>query len=365
MARKKSKRDALLLHVDQQVSGTTVAAAVRSMQPELSWTAARKLVANRHVQIDGNLCLDQGRRLKSGEVVKLHLDPLAKIPGASDIEIVFSDATLVIVNKPSGMTSVRHKEELHWSDKRKQFQPTLDELLPKAMEASLRPADPKHPKNRKHDSQKHDFQLRQPSRFAGQIFPVHRLDRETSGLMVFARTRDAEAALIEQFSNHSIERVYVAIARGDVADQTIESSLVRDRGDGLRGSEKVSDTGKSKGQRAVTHVRALKTIGELTMIECRLETGRTHQIRIHLAELGCPICGERNYLGPPGGRVWPDNSAAPRIALHATRLGLVHPQTKQQVAFDQPIPPDLQRWLDSLESGGPTLPAKRRRRSRN
>ncbi len=358
MARKKSKSDSILLHVDQRSAGTTVAAAVRSMQPELSWTAARKLVANRHVQIDGNLCLDQGRRLKTGEVLKLHLESLAKIPGVSDIEIVYSDASLVIVNKPSGMTSVRHKDELHWSDKRKQFQPTLDELLPRALAAHSGPAIDKSNRPGKQNPAN-----RRPLESFGQIFPVHRLDRETSGLMVFARTRLVEAALIEQFSKHSLERVYIAIARGNVESQSVDNILVRDRGDGLRGGVALDGDAKSKGQRAITHLKSVKQIGDLTQVECRLETGRTHQIRIHLAELGHPLCGERKYTGPLGGRVSPDTSRAPRIALHATRLGLVHPVTEKKIVFDQPLPADLKKWLDSLSNPGEERQPKHQRRS--
>ena len=137
--------------------------------------------------------------------------------------------------------------------------------------------------------------------------------------------------------------------RGQVEAQTIESHLVRDRGDGRRGSTTDSNAGK----RAVTHVRPIEHfvlgIGETyTLVECRLETGRTHQIRIHLAERGHPICGEKVYHQPLFGKPIEDKSGAPRIALHAAELGFVHPITGEEMQFEMPIPKDLTHFLEQL-----------------
>src|SRR5262249_19568055 len=133
---------------------------------------------------------------------------------------------------------------------------------------------------------------------------VHRIDRETSGLMVFARTVDAERLLATQFRAHSLHRVYLAVALGDVRDQTFESYLVPDRGDGRRGST----NNRKLGKRAVTHVKPVERLNGHTVVECRLETGRTHQIRIHLSEAGHPLCGDKVYRGPFPGRPILDES---------------------------------------------------------
>src|SRR5262249_32641215 len=112
----------------------------------------------------------------------------------------------------------------------------------------------------------------------GPVFAVHRLDKETSGLVVFARTKEAERHLGGQFRARTTDRRYLAVVRGRPNGERIESWLVRDRGDGRRGSSGV----KGEGQHAVTHVRVLEELGAFALVECRLETGRTHQVRIHL-----------------------------------------------------------------------------------
>src|SRR5262249_31033658 len=160
-----------------------------------------------------------------------------------------------------------------------------------------------------------------------RLRPVHRIDRETSGLMIFARTVDSERLLGLQFRNHSLHRVYVAVALGQVREQTIESNLVDDRGDGRRGSTKNSKLGKY----AVTHVRPVERLPAYTVVECRLETGRTHQIRIHMSEAGHPLCGDKVYRGPFPGKPIIDESGAPRVALHAAEIGFQHPITGEQL----------------------------------
>ena len=173
---------------------------------------------------------------------------------------------------------------------------------------------------------------------------MHRLDRETSGLLVFARTVLAERHLGQQFRQHTTLRSYLAVVHGNVSAETISSRLVRDRGDGRRGSTTNSQLGKT----AVTHIRPLERIGPYTLIECRLETGRTHQIRIHLAESGHPLCGEKVYNQPLHGQPKPDTSGAPRLALHAAELGFQHPVTGEMLKFEMPLPADLTEFLHRL-----------------
>ena len=170
--------------------------------------------------------------------------------------------------------------------------------------------------------------------------------------MVFARTPQAEQALIRLFSQHQIERAYVAVVHGELQAQTIRTWLVRDRGDGLRGS---SPLGKEApdAQEAVTHVQLLETFeadGETySVVECRLETGRTHQIRIHLSEIGHMLCGEKTYTHLPGEKPRRDKSAAPRQILHAALLGFVHPVTGEQLQFRTRLPRELSQWLTRLK----------------
>ncbi len=328
------RSDGQLFHVSESASGCTLAAFLREQSGE-SWAASEKLVRGRRVTIHGNLCTDAARRLQAGDVVKLLNVAAASPPGPRDIRIVYLDDAVVVVDKPPGITTTRHHEEAGWPARRRQVQPTLDELLPAVIgrfqmgqasrRRAKRPAGPP-PKVR-----------RTPVR------AVHRIDRETSGLLVFARTVPASRILAEQFRQHATQRRYLAVAVGRVGTGTIITHLVRDRGDGRRGS-----SGGGEGKRAVTHVRPVEHFGDAyTLVECRLETGRTHQIRIHLAESGHPICGERVYSAPPGSDVV-DRSRAPRVALHAAELGINHPVTGLQLHNTPPLPADLQRFIDRL-----------------
>jgi 23S rRNA pseudouridine1911/1915/1917 synthase len=170
--------------------------------------------------------------------------------------------------------------------------------------------------------------------------------------MVFARTPQAEQLLIRLFSQHQIERAYVAVVQGKAEAQTIRTWLVRDRGDGLRGSSPLGNK-TPQAQEAITLVKPLESFdagGETySVVQCRLETGRTHQIRIHLSEAGHMLCGEKTYTHLPGEKPRRDTSAAPRQALHAAVLGLVHPVTGEQLTFRTRLPRDLSQWLGRLK----------------
>lgn len=333
--------------VPPEMVNATIAAALRAWLPGRSWSDVKKLLQSRHVTVSGNLCLDEGRRLKLDEVVKLLAHPAAAPPREENVRIRFLDRHLVVVEKPAGMTTLRHPEERNWPKRRKQLQPTLDELLPRVIakrESAKRETN--------HNPQQRGRRPRPraatpPEKIAPRrLRAVHRIDRETSGLMVFARTVDAERVLGQQFRDHSLQRVYLAVAAGVVKAQTIESSLVPDRGDGRRGSTKHSQLGK----RAVTHVKPIEKLAGYTVLECRLETGRTHQIRIHLSELGHPLCGDKVYRGPWPGTPIPDDSGAPRVALHAAELGFQHPITGEPLKFAMPLPGDLASLIERLRA---------------
>ena len=170
--------------------------------------------------------------------------------------------------------------------------------------------------------------------------PVHRIDEGTSGLLLFARHLVSWRELKQMFRVHAIERRYLAVVHGDVGARTFESYLSADRGDGFRGSVK----NPGKGKRALTHVRPLERLKGATLLECRLETGRMHQIRIHLAEAGHPLLGDPRYQRDFTGTVLP----APRLALHAAVLGLAHPRTHRPMLWQSPLPDDLQALVQSL-----------------
>lgn len=232
------------------------------------------------------------------------------------------DAQVVVVEKPPDLTTMRHPEEAaEFGSRARRFLPTtLEDMLPALLARGRTGNQPR-------------------------LRAVHRLDKDTSGLVVFARTPEAERHLGQQFRVHSIDRRYLALVRGRPREGRIESQLIRDRGDGRRGSSK-----DGTGQRAVTHVRIVEELGPFTLVECRLETGRTHQVRIHLGETGTPLCGERVYDRPVHGAPLPDGSKAPRIALHACQLGFTHPETGARMKWEPPMPADMEGLVKRLRS---------------
>lgn len=327
-------------HVPEECAGWTLAAVLRRMRPGLSWSQARRLIHGRYVQVNGNLCMDDARRLKPGDVVALWREPRARPVRPEDIQLVYRDNHLVVVDKPAGITTVRHREERHLSARRRQLQPTLDEMLVEILQG--------HWGNRP-GSQKKVPSSRSKRAKELRVYPVHRLDRDTSGLIVFALSPQAYQKLVQMFRKHQIHRVYLALVLGHVEEQTFRSYLVRDRGDGLRGSSPQP----GQGQLAITHVRPLEYLPGYTLLECRLETGRTHQIRIHLSEAGHRVCGEKLYTHPLGGKPMPDPSGAQRHMLHAAQLGFQHPIHAEALFFESPMPADMRRLLEKLREQPP------------
>lgn len=234
---------------------------------------------------------------------------------AHGIRIIYQDEQIVVVDKPAGLTTVRHRGEVADMGPRalRFLPPTLVDLLPQLVQGR------------------------------GRIRAVHRLDRDTTGLVVLARTDRAESHLGKQFRAHSIERRYLALVRGQAQPQRIESWLVPDRGDGRRGSG-----ARAQGQKAVTAVRVLEQLKDFSLVECQLETGRTHQVRIHLGESGTPLCGEKVYDRPLRGLPGPDLSGASRPMLHAAVLAIDHPVTGQRLRWHAALPADMTTLLALL-----------------
>jgi 23S rRNA pseudouridine1911/1915/1917 synthase len=305
----------------------TLAGLLRVLLPDQSWSQVRRLVETRRARVNGELCLDPARRLKEGETVEVLARPAPRPRQQEAVIVRHLDELVEVVEKPSGVNTVRHPGERAWDERRKALSPTLEEIVPKLIaQREGRPRKGPLPRLR----------------------VVHRLDKETSGLVVFARTVAAERGLGKQFHAHTVLRRYLAVVPGKLASQTVRTRLVRDRGDGRRGSTVLPDEGKE----AITHVDVVEPLPGYTLLGCRLETGRTHQIRIHLAELGHSVCGERVYNRGPGGPPREDASGAPRLALHAAELGFVHPATGQAMYWTMPLPADLDEFVRGLRRPG-------------
>jgi 23S rRNA pseudouridine1911/1915/1917 synthase len=182
-----------------------------------------------------------------------------------------------------------------------------------------------------------------------ELGAVQRLDKDTTGLLVFARTLTAKRQLQEAFRVHAIERRYLALAHGVVEEQHVETQLLRDRGDGLRGSfgrfKAARGPVPADAKRAITDVRPLAALRGATLVECQLSTGRQHQIRIHLSEAGNPLLGEEVYVRDYREQLLP----APRIMLHAAVLGFTHPCTGRALRFELPVPTDFAETRARLE----------------
>ena len=302
-------------------AGRTLAAVVRE-RTGASWSRARALCTAGRVTVDGEPCLDPAMRLRAGADVAVKPEGPRREKGPlARSAIVHFDRDIVVVDKPPGMLAVADE-------------PGNRENLGEYARTLLRRLDPK----------------------GGDpgLGVVHRIDKETSGLMVFTRTAEAKRHLAAQFRAHDLERVYHAIVHGQMADARIESSLVEDRGDGLRGSHghhrRARGVAPAAARLSVTHVRAIEVLSNATLVECRLETGRQHQIRIHLSEAGHPLVGERVYIRDfTGARI-----DAPRTMLHARTLGFIHPRSGARVSFEREAPADFLAVLDGLRTTSPS-----------
>jgi 23S rRNA pseudouridine1911/1915/1917 synthase len=290
---------------------TTLAAALRRRAGE-SWETVRRWVRAGKVTVGGAREIDPTRRLRAGDAVEL--DPTARrVQPPPAIRIVFEDSDLLVVDKPAGVSSVPYEERETG---------TAMDLVRATWKASGRPRGSSQP-----------------------LLIVHRIDKGTSGLLVYAKNKAAERALAAQFRAHTVDRTYLCVAHGRVESRRIETRLVRDRGDGLRGSTRGPKG--SPGKRAITHVAAIEKRREVTLCRVRLETGKTHQIRIHLAEAGHPLVGDKVYIRD---YVWRGGEPllAPRLLLHAATLGFVHPRTGERMNFESELPDDFRAPLDAL-----------------
>ncbi len=286
--------------------GVTLAAFVKA-KTQVAWSVAKRQIASGKVFVDGACVTEIDQRLVAGQSIEVRSNARRPLDPEREGVLVYDDAHVVVIDKPTGVNSVPYEERETG---------TAMDLIRGAWRRAGKPAT------------------------TIALHVVHRIDRATSGLLMFAKSKKAELGLAAQLRAHAMERTYVCVAHGTVTSRRIESFLVEDRGDGIRGSTTRHDQGK----RAVTHVEAREPLLHATLCQVTLETGKTHQIRIHLSEAGHPLVGEpvyiRDYTGPV--------LTSARMMLHAATLGFEHPVTGAHVALASPLPPDFVAVVDRL-----------------
>ncbi len=313
--------------VEPEESGFTLAKVVRGAYVDMAWSKARAIIRSGRVTVDGLEVFDDAHRLEDGQVVEIN--PTGKKRTARmlpESRIVHVDHDVVIVDKPAGVVTVPYEDDARDTDSL--FVQTRERLRQMQSDHGKQPRD--------------------------GLGVVQRLDKDTTGLVVFPRTHKARKNLQGQLRNHTVERRYVALCHGvPEGDLQIETFIVPDRGDGRRGSWRGGGKPPRIAKRALTEVRVLQSFERAAMVECRLQTGRQHQIRIHLAERGHPLIGERIYtkgldLEAISGDLFRTLEAA-RPMLHAATLGFRHPADDRRLFRESPLPDDLRAALASLE----------------
>ncbi len=278
--------------------------------PEASKQTLKHMVEQRRVVVSGRAVDRLSATIKPTDKIEFLDKPRPPAPPKSPAEdwIIHEDADLIVVNKPARvLTSTNPNEK----------RPTLWQML---------------------------IEYVGPREKRATVGLIHRLDRDASGLLVFSKNDRAFQLLKKQFFHHTVERCYQAVvAEKPQTPDGRRISRVVERADGSVHSTKV----RSKGELAVTDYRTLRSKGKLAVVEVKLQTGRKHQIRVHLSEMGCPILGDKiyNIQGPE----------APRLMLQATRLVLDHPATGKRMTFDAALPPEMQKIADTL-TARPKLP---------
>lgn len=301
--------DMLYLTVPAELAGRRLDQCLAALLPEHSRSRLQQWIDAGQVRLDGALV---ERKQKVWEGSRLEVAPVlhpADQPYQAEaiaLDIVHEDESVIVINKPPGL--VVHPGAGNWQGT------LLNALLHHAPELAEVPR-------------------------AGI---VHRLDKDTSGLMVVARTLTAQTALVRALQARDVKRLYQAVALGHFERPEGEIDAPIGRHPQQRTRMAVVDSGKP----AQTHYKVLRQFRQAAWVECQLRTGRTHQIRVHLAHIGYPLLGDTLYAGRRTGPV-----AFPRQALHAYRLGFVHPLSGEAVAWQADLPEDFRTLLDQLEAG--------------
>lgn len=316
---------------------------------ELSRARIRTLIETGHVRANGDIVIKPTTKIRAEVEYAVHVPPpIDDTPKPENIplDILFEDEQLIVINKSAGMT-------VH--------------PAPGSRNATLVNALLFHCKDTL-------------SGIGGVMRPgiVHRLDKDTSGVMVVAKTDKAHNFLAKQFAKHSIERIYVCLTRGAPKPRSgsVTSRLARAPSDRKKQAVVPGTLNNldhtDHGRHAITHYAFQRGFGQaqnasvgtpkVSEITCQLETGRTHQIRVHMAHIGCPLLGDPLY---GHGRAFLTQKSEAELkladalavfkrqALHAKVLGFIHPTTKEEIRFESPLPPDMQNLIDILD----TLPS--------
>lgn len=295
---------AVRLTVPAACAGQRLDQALALLLPDYSRSRLASWIKAGRATLDGR-AVQPRQKVLGGEVVEVipSLDPAARahLPEDIPLEVVFEDAALLVINKPAGL--VVHPGSGNWHGT------LLNALLRHAPGLAALPR-------------------------AGI---VHRLDKDTSGLLVVARTLTAQTDLVRQLQARSVKREYLAVTHGRIArDGKVDAPI------GRHPVKRTKMAVVARGRPAVTHYQVLERYASASLLRCRLETGRTHQIRVHLSSIKHPLVGDPAYGKRNSG------IAFPRQALHAERLGLMHPQTRKPVSWHAPAPADLQALITNL-----------------
>lgn len=299
------------LLVDAALHGVRLDKVLVAMAPEFSRSHLQHLIDEGHVWVDGVVASSASRKVQAGQGVEVELAPTAESRAfraeAMALPVVFEDEHLMVIDKPVGL--VVHPAAGNWSGT------LLNGLLAHHAGAASLPR-------------------------AGI---VHRLDKDTSGLMVVGKTLQAVTALMRAIAAREVHREYLALVHGRLPQQAfrVDKPLARDP------QSRVRMAVVAQGKPAQTDVTRLAiaetTDGPVSAVRCKLHTGRTHQIRVHLASQGHPLLADALYGGRPA-------LGLARQALHAARLGFVHPHGGRELSFDAPLPPDLAAAWCHLEA---------------
>jgi len=310
--------------VPETLAGLRLDQALAALLPRYSRSRLQAWIRAGAVALDGSAVTETRHKLRGGEIVILAPHPDSGLAaregvfGAEEIPlaIVFEDEELIVIDKPAGL--VVHPAAGNWSGT------LLNALLHHAPQLAALPR-------------------------AGI---VHRLDKETSGLLVVAKTLTAQTGLVRQLQARTVRREYLALAYGELlAGGTVDAPIGRDPRERTRMAVVAS------GKPARTHYRVRERFAASTLLECALETGRTHQIRVHLASIGHPLVGDPLYRKGRGTQrlspqaradSLPALAAFPRQALHAARLGLIHPASGASLFWEAPLPQDMAQLLENL-----------------
>jgi len=297
--------------VPPELSGQRLDQALARMFPEHSRSRLQAWLRDGHIRLDSRAAKPK-QKIWGGEQVRLAPQPgpedLVHVAERIDLQVVYEDPSVIVIDKPAGL--VVHPGSGNWNGT------MLNALLHHAPELARVPR-------------------------AGI---VHRLDKDTSGLLVVARTLEAQTDLVRQLQARTVKRDYLALVHGIVAGQgSVEGSIGRD----ARVRTRMAVTGR--GKPALTHYRVRRRFGEVTLLECSLSTGRTHQIRVHMQSIGHPLVGDPVYRTARGPRANPALDAFGRQALHAWRLAFVHPASAKTMQFESPLPADMQDLLSALQ----------------